>query len=140
MINVLSPCWRSILLTTTWPDWYTDERVVILLAEHTTILLPGRHPPIIFHVCVLYLKIIHTISSLQNLLGIRSSSASLSATRSFQFVSWRLQLQEQELLRQQQRQRQRLVRMRKGVSQQQENVNGVKANQRIDEVKYGSRI
>jgi hypothetical protein len=128
MINVLSPCWRSILLTTTWPDWYTDERVVILLAEHPTILLPGRHPPINFHVCVLYLKIIHSISSLQNLLGIQSSSATLSATRSFQFVSWRLQ--EQELLRQQQRQRQRLVRMRKGVSQQQENVNGVKANRR----------
>ncbi len=77
MINVLSPCWRSILLTTTWPDWYTDERVVILLAEHTTILLPGRRPPINLHVCVLHLKIIHTISSLQNLLGIQSSSGTL---------------------------------------------------------------
>jgi hypothetical protein len=81
----------------------------------------------------LYLKIIHSISSLQNLLGIQSSSATLSATRSFQFVSWRLQ--EQELLRQQQRQSQRLVRMKKGESQQQENVNGKKAIQRIDEVK-----
>ena len=26
-------------MTTTWPDWYTDERVVILLADHTTILI-----------------------------------------------------------------------------------------------------
>jgi hypothetical protein len=77
MINVLSPCWWSILLTTTWPDWYTDECVVILLAEHTTILLPGRRPPINFHVCVLHLKTIHTISSLQNLLGAQSSSAKL---------------------------------------------------------------
>ena len=78
MINVVSPCWRSILLTTTWHDWYTDEHVVTLLAEHATILLPGRHPgPINFYVCVLYLKIIHTISSLQNLLGIWSSSATL---------------------------------------------------------------
>jgi hypothetical protein len=75
---VLSPCWQSILLTTTWHDWYTDERVVTLLAEHATILLPGsRRPPINFHVCVLHLKIIHTISSLQILLGIRSSSATL---------------------------------------------------------------
>ncbi len=65
-------------MTTTWPDWYTDECVVTLLAEHTTILLPGsRRPPIIFYVCVLHLKIIHAISSLQNLLGIRSSSATL---------------------------------------------------------------
>ncbi len=62
-------------MTTTWPDWYTDERVVILLADHTTILLPGERQPIIVHVCVLHLKIIHTISSLQNLLGIQSSSA-----------------------------------------------------------------
>ena len=52
--------------STTWPDWYTDERVVILLADHTTILLPGRRPPINLHVCVLHLKIIHTISSLCN--------------------------------------------------------------------------
>jgi hypothetical protein len=41
MITVLSPCWWSILLTTTWQVWYTDEHVVTLLAEHT-ILLPGR--------------------------------------------------------------------------------------------------
>ena len=61
-----------------------------------------------------------------------------SATRSFQFVSWRLQ--EQELLRQQQRQHQHLMRTRKGVSQQQENVNGVTANQRINKVKFGRRI
>ncbi len=65
-------------MTTTWHDWYTDEHVVTLLAEHTTILLPGsRRPPINFHVCVLHLKIINTISSFQNLLGIRSSSATL---------------------------------------------------------------
>jgi len=38
---------------------------------------------------------------------------------------------------QQQRQCQRLVRERKGVSQQQEHVNGVNANQRSNEVKYG---
>ena len=72
MITVLSPCWRSILLTTTWHVWYTDEHVVTLLAEHT-ILLPGRRPHINFHVCVLHLKNIHTIvSSLQNILGVRS--------------------------------------------------------------------
>ena len=65
-------------MTTTWHDWYTDERVVTLLAEHATILLPGRRPqPINYHVCVLHLKITHTISSLQNLLDIRSSSATL---------------------------------------------------------------
>jgi hypothetical protein len=57
------------------------------------------------------------------------------ATTSFQFVSWRVQ--EQEPLRQQQRQCQSLMRMRKGVSQQQEHVNGVNANQGSDEVKYG---
>jgi len=65
-------------LRTTGHGWYTDERVVTLLAEHITIILPGsRHPSINFHVCVLYLKINHTISSLQNLLGIQSSSATL---------------------------------------------------------------
>ena len=69
---MLSPCWRSILLTTTWHVWFTDEHVVTLLAEHT-ILLPGRLPHINFHVCVLHLKNIHTIvSSLQNILGVRS--------------------------------------------------------------------
>jgi hypothetical protein len=33
----LSPCWRSILLTTTWHVWFTDEHVVVvtLLAENT---------------------------------------------------------------------------------------------------------
>ena len=61
-----------------------------------------------------------------------------SATTSFQFVSW--WLQEQELLRQQQRQCQHLVRMKKGVSQQQEHVNGMNANQRRNEVKYGRPI
>ena len=35
MISALSPCWRSILLTTTWHVWFTDENVVTLLAEHT---------------------------------------------------------------------------------------------------------
>ncbi len=66
-------------MTSCWHVWYTDERVVTLLAlaEHT-ILLPGRHPRINFHVCVLHLKNIHTIvSSLQNLLRIPSSSATL---------------------------------------------------------------
>ena len=48
-MNMLSPCLQSML----------------------------RTQPINFHVCVLHLKIIHTISSLQNLLGIRSSSATL---------------------------------------------------------------
>ncbi len=72
MITMLSPCWQSILLTTTWHVWYTDEHVVTLLAEHT-ILLPGRYPHINFHVCVLHLTNIHTIvSSLKNLLGIPS--------------------------------------------------------------------
>ena len=48
------------------------KHVVTLLAEHT-ILLPGRLPHINIHVCVLHLKNIHTIvSSLQNILGIRS--------------------------------------------------------------------
>ena len=65
-------------MTTTWHDWYTDERVVTLHAEHDTILLPGRCPqPINFHICVFHLEIIQTISSLQNLLGIRSFSATL---------------------------------------------------------------
>ncbi len=66
-------------MTTTWYVWYTDERAVTLLAlaEHT-ILLPGRCQHINFHVCVLHLKNIHTIvSSLQSLLGIPSSSATL---------------------------------------------------------------
>ncbi len=61
-----------------------------------------------------------------------------SAITSFQFLSWRLQ--EQELLRQQQRQCQSLVRTRKNVSQQQENINGVNANQRRDKMKYGRPI
>jgi hypothetical protein len=55
-----------------------DNNVVTLLSEHVTILLPGRcSRPIHFHASILHLKIIHTISSLQNLLGIRSSSATL---------------------------------------------------------------
>ena len=45
MINMLSTCWRSILLTTTWYVWYTDEHVATLLTEYT-IILPGRHPHI----------------------------------------------------------------------------------------------
>ena len=135
---MLSPCWRSILLTTTWHVRFTDEHVVTLLAEHT-ILLPGRRPHINFHVCVLHLKNIHTIvSSLQNLLGIPSPQQLAFSLYQGGFVSWRLQ--EQELLRQQQRQCQSLMRMRKGVSQQQELVNGVNANQRSDEVKYGRPI
>jgi hypothetical protein len=72
MITMLSPCWQSILLTTTWHVWYTDEHVVTLLAEYT-ILLHGRRPHMNFHVCVLHLINIHTIvSSLENLLGISS--------------------------------------------------------------------
>ncbi len=69
----------SILLTMTWHDWYTDERVVTLFAKHATILLPGsrRPQPINFYVCVLHLNIIPTKSSLQNLLGIQSSSITL---------------------------------------------------------------
>ncbi len=71
-ITLLSPCWQSILLTTNWHVWYTDEHVVTLLAEHT-ILLPGRRPHINFRVSVLHLKNVHTIvSSLQNILGVRS--------------------------------------------------------------------
>jgi hypothetical protein len=94
-VNVLSPCWRSILLTRTWPDWYTDERVVILLAEHTTILLPVRRLPINFHVCVLHLKNIHTIvSSLQNLLEIHSLQQLAFSLYHGRFVSWRVQEQE----------------------------------------------
>jgi hypothetical protein len=65
----------------------------------------------------------------------KSFGNTLFATTSFQFVSWRVQ--EQEPLRQQQRQCQSLMRLRKGVSQQQKHVNGVNANQGSDEVKYG---
>ena len=138
MITMLSPCWWSILLTTTWHVWYTDENVVTLLAEYT-ILLPGRCPHINFHVCVLHLKNIHTIvSSLQNLLGIPSLQQLAFSLYHGGFVSWRLQ--EQEPLRQQQRQCQSLMRMRKGLSQQQEHVNGMTANQGSDKVKYGRPI
>jgi hypothetical protein len=138
MITVLSPCWRSILLTTTWHVWYTDEHVVTLLAEYS-ILLPGRRPHIHFHVCILYLINIHTIvSSLENLLGIPSLQHLAFSLYHGRFVSWRLQ--EQELLRQQQRQCKSLVRMRKGVSQQHENVNGVNVNQWSNEVKYDRPI
>jgi hypothetical protein len=137
MINVVSPCWRSIQLTTTWHDWYTDECVVNVLAEHATILLPGRCPRSInFHVYVLHLKIIHTLSSLQNLLGIRSSSATLLCNKGVLSVCI-MMFTRTELIGQQQRQCQHLVRKRKGISQQQEHVNGVNANQRSNEVKYG---
>jgi len=116
----------------------TDEHIVTLLAEHT-ILLPGRRPHINFHVCVLHLKNIHTIvSSLQNLLGIPSLQQLAFSLYQGGFVSWRLQ--EQEPLWQQQRQCQSLVGMRKGVSQQQEHVNGMNANQRSNGVKYGRPI
>ncbi len=107
LVNMLSPCWQSILFF-------------------------GLKN---FHICDLHLKNIHTISALQNFLGIGSLCTPLSSvTRSFQLVSW--QLQEQELLWQQQRQCQHLVRMRKGISQQQEHVNAVKPNQRSNKVKY----
>ncbi len=132
MIAVLSPCWRSILLTTTWHVQYTDEHVVTLLAKHT-IILPGKRPHINFHICVLHLKNIHTIvSSLQNLLGTPSLQQLAFSLYHGGFISWRLQ--EQELSRQQQRQCQRLVRVRKGISQQQEHVNGVNANQRSEKM------
>jgi len=138
MITVLSFCWWSILLITTWHVWYTDEHVVTLLADHT-ILLPGRRPHINFRVSVLHLKNIHTIvSSLQNLLGIPSLQQLAFSLYHGGFVSWRVQ--EQEPLRQQQCQCQSLMRMRKGVSQQQEHVNGVTANQGSDKVKYGTPI
>ena len=125
-------------MTTTGHVWYTDEHVVTLLAEHT-ILLPGRRPHINFHVCVLHLKNIHTVvSSLQNLLGMPSLQQLAFSLYHGGFVSWRVQ--EQEPLRQQQRQCQSLMRMRKGVSQQQEHVNGVTANQGSDKVNYGRPI
>jgi hypothetical protein len=138
MINVFSPCWWGILLTTTWHVWYTNEHVVTLLAENI-IILPGRRPHINFHVCVLHLKNIHTIvSSLQNLFGIPSLQQLAFNLYHGGFVSW--QLQEQELLRQQQRQCQSLMSMRKGISQQQENINGVISNQRCNNVTYGRPI
>jgi len=125
-------------LTTTWHVWYTDEHVVTLLAEHA-ILSPGRRPHINLHVCVLHLKNMHTIvSSLQNLLGIPSLQQLAFSLYHGRFVSWRLQ--EQEPLRQQQRQCQSLVRIKKGISQQQEHVNGVKVNQQSNEVKYDRPI
>jgi len=138
MITVLSPCWRSILLTTTWHVWYTDEHVVTLLTEYT-IILPGRHPHINFHVCVLHLIYSHHSIIIGKSVG-HTFSASTIAFSLYHggFVSWRLQ--EQELLRQQQRQCKSLVRMRKGVSQQQENINGMNANQRSNEVKNGRPI
>jgi len=82
----------------------------------------------------------HTIvsSSLQNLLGIPSLQQLAFSLYHGGFVSW--WLQEQEPLRQQQRQCQSLVRMRKGIGQQQEHVNGVNVNQQSDEVKYGRPI
>jgi hypothetical protein len=43
-------------------------------------------------------------------------------------------------IRQQHRQCQSLMRMRKGVSQQLEHVNGMTANQGSDKVKYGTPI
>ena len=42
-ITVLSPCWRSILLTKNQHVWYTDEHVVTLLAEHTILCLVDVH-------------------------------------------------------------------------------------------------
>jgi hypothetical protein len=110
MFTLLSTCWRSILLTTTW------------------------HVSYCFHVCVLYLKNIHTIVSSLQLMGIPSLQQLAFSLYQGGFVSWRLQ--DQELLRQQQRQCQSLVRMRKGVSQQQEHVNGMNANQRSDKMRY----
>jgi len=113
----------------------TDEHVVTLLAEHT-ILLPGRLPHINFHACVLHLKNIRTIvSSLQNLFGIHSlqqlafrvcimaitrAGAIAAAAKAGPVSS--------------------LVRMRKGIIQQQVHVNSMNANQRSDEVKNGRPI
>ena len=138
MINVVSPCWRSIQLTTTWHDWYTDERVVNLLAEHATILLPGSRPrPINFHVCVLHLKIIHTFIIIAKSFGHTIFLCNTPLQQGSLSVCI-MMITRTELIGQQQRQCQHLVRKRKGVSQQQEHVNGVNANQRSDEVKYCS--
>jgi hypothetical protein len=57
-------------LTTTWHVRFTDEHAITLLAEYTTILLPGRRPHINFRVCVLNIYTI--VTSLENLLGIPS--------------------------------------------------------------------
>jgi hypothetical protein len=65
------------------------------------------------------------------------------ATTSFQFISWRVCTMvgtSTGAIGAEQRQCQSLLKMRKGVSQQQEHVNGVNANQRSDEVKYGRPI
>ena len=134
MITALSPCWQSCHLA--GRAYY--EHVVTLLAEHT-ILLPGRLTHINFHVYVLHLIYSHHSIIIGKSVG-HTFSASTIAFSLYHggFVSWRLQ--EQEPLRQQQRQCQSLVRMRKGISQQQEHVNGVNANQQSDEVKYGRPI
>jgi hypothetical protein len=115
-----------------------DYHVVTLLVEHT---IDNNSACLVscFYVCVLHLTNIHTIvSSLQHLLGMPFPQQLAFSLYQGGFVSWRLQ--EQEPLRQQQMQCQNLARMRKGVSQQQENVNGVNANQRSDKVKYGRPI
>ena len=145
LMNMLSPCLQRILYKVTVilfdnsMTWLTyDYRVVTLLAEHT---IDNNSACLVycFHVCVSHRTNIHTIvSSLQHLLGIPSLQQLAFSLYQGGFVSWRLQ--EQELLRQQQRQCQSLVRMRKGVSQQQEHVNVVNANQRSDKTRYGRPI
>jgi len=140
LMNMLSPCLQRILciLTVILFDnsmtWLTyDYHVVALLAEQT---IDNNSACLVycFHVCVSHLTNIHT----QHLLGIPSLQQLTFSLYQGGFVSW--WLQEQELLRQQQRQCKSLVRMRKGVSQQQENVNGVNANQRSNKVRYGRPI
>jgi hypothetical protein len=115
MMNMLSPCLQSMLLFFCLVDVHDLKTFMLCFAPQNY----SYHIFIAKSFWAYNLPLQHS-----------------SATREFyQFVSW--WLQEQELMGQQQRQCQRLVRERKGVSQQQEHVNGVNANQRSDEVKYG---
>jgi len=135
MINVLSPCWWSILSATTWHVRFTDEHVVTLLAEHT-ILLPGRRPHINFHVCVLHLKNIHTVvvvSSLQNLLGIPSlQQLAFSLYHGGYKSRSHCTAAAKAVSKSHENEKRR--------SQQQEHVHDVTANQGSDKVKYGRLI
>jgi hypothetical protein len=69
----------------------TDERVVTLLAEHITILLPAcRRPPINFHVCVFAPQnYSHHIIIAKIFWAYNLPLQHSSATRElYQFVSW----------------------------------------------------
>ena len=130
MINLVSPCWRSILLTTTLSPCLQSMPLFFCLV--------GAHGPYTFMPVFCTSKLFTPYHHCKIFWAYDLPLQHSSATREFyQFVSW--WLQEQELIWQQQRQCQRLVRKRKGVSQQQEHVNGVNANQRSDEVKYSSQ-